>query len=473
METKLRGSRSEGPGLRQAGDFAVGLAVCGYLIAASVGLPLFEDGSFYLFVIATEQAPELPNLRVTGVLPQLPAVAAFSLGADLPLGRLVFSAAYMAIPLVNLVGCWWLLRRRSPALLMLVLPSFLGLQLNFSGVSELLSGVYLTWWVLLAMLLLPERRWVMAVASAWAPLMLMLHPLAFILCFGLAAVAWLLSRQGRERIDARGRIAWRRIGLWLAANGLARLAWTALALNAYERGRLEPSSALNYLFGETTAQHLLIGILVLATLLSFRALHRAREPASRSRLLVITLWLALLSSCWVGAHFVLGQGIVLKSVITVAVALLGMVAVTLLVLQREADPTRARGRVPSAAVRLAGVALLTLLLAKSSAWWTGIRGLQDIVASSDTPCIRLGADEPYSLQWPWMRVTDGWATPFTALVTRPFVPGRDGAGPHPVAVMLDKDGCERLRATGEVRLPADTRIPFERLNAAFGPLRRP
>ena len=156
------GSRPAGARLRRAGDLAVGLAVCGYLIAALVGLPLFEDGSLYLFVIATEHAPELPNLRVSGTLPQLPAVAAFALGADLPVGRLVFSAGYAAVPLITLVGCWWLLRRRSPALLLLVLPSFVGLQLNFSGVSELLSGLYLTWPLLLGMLLSPERRWVMA-----------------------------------------------------------------------------------------------------------------------------------------------------------------------------------------------------------------------------------------------------------------------------------------------------------------------
>jgi hypothetical protein len=211
--------------LRSAGDFAVALAVCGYLVAAAIGLPLFEDGSFYFFTIVTEHAAVVPNLRVSAVLPQLPAVMAFWLGADLVLGRFIFSAAYMSIPLAALVGCWLLLRRRLPALFLLVLPSFLALQLNFSGVSELLSGLYLTWPLLLAMLLLPKRRWVMVLAIAWGPLLLLLHPMTFIFSVGLGLVAWLLSRESGDwvaSVAVKERRVWRRIGLWLVANGLVR-----------------------------------------------------------------------------------------------------------------------------------------------------------------------------------------------------------------------------------------------------------
>lgn len=459
--------------LARAGDLAVGLAVCGYLISAAVGLPLFEDGSYYLFVIATEHTPELPNLRFPAMLPQLPAAAAFVLGADLTVGRTLFAASYGAIPLLSLLACWWLLRRRAPALLLLVLPSFLALQLNFSGVSELLTALYLTWPLLLAMLLLPGHRRVMALAVAWGPLLLLLHPLAFVFCFGLAGVAWLIAGQGRERTDPGARIAWRRIAVWLAANGLVRLLWTALGLNDYERGRLNPSSALNYVLGETPAQHLLVALLILATLLALWTLLRSRARTGGARRLVTVLSLALPVTLWVGGEFILGRGIVLKSAITVGVGLLGMASVVLLVLTRRDLPTLACARVPATAVRLAGIALLALLLAKSSAWLTGVRGLQDIVADTDAACIGFGADAPYSLQWPWMAIVDEWSAPLTALVTRPFVPRADGAGFQPVAIMLKRDGCAVLQATGEARLPADTRISFERLNAAFGPLRPP
>ena len=470
---------------RRAGDFAVALAVCGYLVAAAVGLPLFEDGSFYFFTIVIEHAAVVPNLRVSAVLPQLPAVVAFSLGADLALGRFIFSAAYMGIPLTTLVGSWLLLRRRVPALLLLVLPSFLALQLNFSGVSELLSGLYLTWPVLLAMLLVPQRRWAMALAIGWGPLLLFLHPLTFIFCFGLGLVAWLLWLESDDRLDTKGRIVWRRIGLWLVANGLARIAWTAFGLNDYERGRLAPASALGYVFGETAAQHLLIAMLVCVMLLCFWMLYRRQLSSWASRALLLLLWLVLLIAAWVSAEYLLGEGIVLKSAITLGVGLLGMAAVTWLVLQREmgcslqretgcslqrevgyclqweagrgmqpeAGLSAAGSKLPSTAARVLGVALLMLLLAKSSAWWTGVRGLQDIVASSDAACIEFGDNEPYSLQWPWMVITDSWPTPFTALVTRPFVPTSEDGQFQPIAVLLKHDGCQQLRATGMLHLP--------------------
>jgi hypothetical protein len=483
--------------LRRAGDFAVALAVFGGVIAALVGLPLFEDGSFYFFTIVTEQAAVVPNLRVSAVLPQLPAVASFFVGADLALGRFIFSAAYMAIPLAALVGSWLLLRRRAPVLLLLVLPSFLALQLNFSGVSELLSSVYLTWPVLLAMLLVPQRRWVLVLAVAWGPLLLFLHPLAFIFCFGLGLVAWLLSRESGDRLDTKGRILWRRIGVWLVANGVARIAWTSIGLNDYERGRLQPSSALGYLFGESIAQHLLIAVLVCVTLIGFWMLHRPQRSVWVSRALRLLLWPMMMVAAWVSVEYLRGEGIVLKSAMTLGVGVLGMAVVTGLVLRREAGLSSQQelghglqretrrsvqaeagrsalgSKLPSAALRVLGVTLLMLLMAKSSAWWTGVRGLQDIVASSDAACIHFGDNEPYSLQWPWMVITDSWPTPFTALVTRPFVPTAEDGQFQPIALMLAHDGCEELRATGVVRLPIGIELPFERVDAVFGSLRRP
>ncbi|WP_201219690.1 hypothetical protein [Halochromatium roseum] len=512
--------------LRGAGDLAVALAVCGYLVAAAVGLPLFEDGSFYFFTIVTEQVAVVPNLRFSAVLPQLPAVMAVSLGADLAWGRLIFSAAYMAIPLATLVGSWLLLRRRAPALLLLVLPSFLAMQLNFSGVSELLTGLYLTWPLLLAMLLMPQRRWVMVLAIVWGPLLLLLHPLAFIFCFGLGLVAWLLSWASGGRVAwvaVKERLVWRRIGLWLVANGLARLAWTAFGLNDYERGRLAPASALGYLFGETVAQHLLIAMLVCVMLLCVWVWHRRQLPSWASRALLLLLWLVLLIAAWVSAEYLLGEGIVLKSAMTLGVGLLGMAAMIWLVLwreegrllrreagqslpleaeqglQREAEPglqreagqslqreaeaergvrkaaglSAACGSLPTTAMRMLGVALLMLLLAKSSAWWTGVRGLQDIVARGDTACIPFGDNEPYSLQWPWMVITDSWPTPFTALVTRPFVPTSEDGQFQPIAVMLKHDGCEQFHATGMLYLPIGVSRPFEAVDAVLGPLRPP
>jgi hypothetical protein len=440
------------------------------LIACLVSLPLFSDGSHYFFVVATEWRPVLPNLRVTAILPQLPAAAAFALGAELPLGRLLFSAGYIAVPAASLLACWWLLRRREEGLLLFVLLSFLGLQLNFSGVSELLSALYLTWPLLLGMILVPGRGWVKAYAVAAGPLLLLLHPLAFLLCFGLALLAWLIGRR-----DSGLAPTWRRIGLWLLASGAARLLWTALGLNAYERGRLNAASALNYVLTESLAQHLLLATILIA-MAAAAWVPAARQgdfagTERRDRLLALVLAAALAGSIWVGAELVLGLGIVLKSAATFGVGLLAMAALAWLMLRGRASAHS--GSLPALTPLLCGVAILVLLLAKSTAWWTATRSLQNLIASSDAACIRFGADEPYGLQWPWMSAVDDWATPFTALATRPFVPTSEGAGYQPVALLLSGDRCELLGRTGEVRLTGWMSTPFEVVDAAFGPLRRP
>jgi hypothetical protein len=82
-------------------------------------------------------------------------------------------------------------------------------------------------------------------------------------------------------------------------------------------------------------------------------------------------WLVLLSACWVRAELILGHGIVLKSAITIAVGLLGTAALTLVALRAGSERVPA----PSTALRLAGVTLLVLVLAKSAAWWRATRGL--------------------------------------------------------------------------------------------------
>jgi hypothetical protein len=321
------------------------------------------------------------------------------------------------------------------------------------------------------MLLLPSRRWVMLYALAAGPLLLLLHPLSFLPCFGLAALAWLTGGE-----EARLRRTWRGIGLWLLANALARLAWTATGLNEYERGRLEASSAINYLFPETLAQHLMLAAVVAGILLTAWALRM--EPSAvtaHDRLARLTrgaLALTLMAAIWVGAELLLGRGVVLKSAATFGVGLIAMAAFSWLVLrERGRRPPHPNGAMLGPL--LCGVAILVLLLAKSSAWWTATRSLQNIVASSDVPCIPFGEDEPFGLQWPWMAIVDDWAAPFTALTTRAFVQRMDGQGSQPIALLLKDDRCGLLRETGEVMFTSWKRGPFEQVDRAFGPLRRP
>ena len=230
---------------------------CAYVVTALVGLPLFQDGAWYFFKIATSGVPELPNLRYTALLPQLPTAWAAPLVDDAVMLRHVFSLSYVALPVASLLGCWLLVRRRAPALMLFPLLWFLLNLTNFSAVSELLSSLYLTWPLVLAMLLAPGRYWTRAYAGIAAPMLATLHPLAFLPAFALAllaaALAWLWPRL---------RWAWGSIAALLLVAGLFRLVWTITGVNSYERGRLQTDSAINYLMTETLGQHLLLGVVL-------------------------------------------------------------------------------------------------------------------------------------------------------------------------------------------------------------------
>lgn len=59
---------------QRAIDLGLIAVACGYTVTALVGLPLFQDGAWYFFKIVTKGVAELPNLRYTAILPQLPTV---------------------------------------------------------------------------------------------------------------------------------------------------------------------------------------------------------------------------------------------------------------------------------------------------------------------------------------------------------------------------------------------------------------
>ena len=239
--------------IRRAVDPALLLIAGAYLIAALVGLPLFGDGGYYFFKLATDGEPLLPNLRFTALLPQLPGLAAMQFTADPVLLRQVFSISYQSLPWLSLAACWLLLRSRMPWLMLLPLLSLAGTLLNFSAVSELLSGLYLVWPLVLAMALAPERPWVRIYAFLSGPLLLALHPMAFVLAFALAAAAGFIAWRAPDL-----RRVWRRLAIWIGLNGLIRLVWTLVGANAYERTNLTDTGMAHYLLPETAMQQLLL-----------------------------------------------------------------------------------------------------------------------------------------------------------------------------------------------------------------------
>jgi len=458
---------------RRVIDIGLIAVVCAYAITAFVGLPLFQDGAWYFFKIATSGVAELPNLRYTALLPQLPTVWAAPVVDDAVMLRHIFSLSYVALPVASLLGCWLLVRRRAPALMLFPLLWFLLNLVNFSGVSELLSSLYLTWPLVLAMLLAPRRYWTRAYAGITGPMLAALHPLAFLPALALAllaaALAWLRPRLRR---------AWGWLAGMLLAAGLFRLVWTAMGANSYERGRLQGDSAIRYLLTETLGQHLLLGaVLLLGVASAAGMLARGAVRTWSLRLAQTIAWLLPAIVLLIGLEILNGEGIKLKSGLSfvVGLVLMGLASVVALapLLSRRVGnagvETTLDGRARIAA--LIATCMVTLLLAKSAAWWTATRGLQNLLAEARADCITMSATEPFGLQWPWMAIIDDWATPMNALAFRPYLVLQPDRGIEPVPLLLRHDRCAVARETGKVYATSWIERDIEVVDDRFGPLR--
>ena len=378
------------------------------------------------------------------------------------------------MPVASLLGCCFVVRPQAPALILFPLLWFLLNLVNFSGVSELLSSLYLSWPLVLAMLIAPWRSWTRAYAGIAAPMLVALHPLAFLPAFALAllaaALAWL--RPGLRR--AWGWLA----GLLLITSGLFRLAWTIMGANEYERGRLQTDSAIHYLMTETLGQHLLLGVvLVLGLASAIGMLARGALRHWSLRLCRSVAWLLPAIALLIGFEILNGEGIKLKSGLSFVLGLLlmGLASAVILVpllpgrLGRLSNEVALEGRGQIAA--LITTCMVILLLAKSTAWWTATRGLQNLLAESRADCITLSATEPFALQWPWMGIIDDWATPMNALAFRPYLLLKPELGIEPVPLLLRHDRCEIARETGQVHVTSWIERDVEVLNQRFGPLR--
>lgn len=436
-------------------------------IAALVGLPLYGDGTLYYFRLVMDGVPEIPNLRLGAVLPQLPALVAARLSEDLTLPRHLFSLAYAALPVLSLLLCWLVVRRSAPVLVLFPALFLVANLVNLSGVSELLTGLYLTWPFVPLAALYPHRRITWISGAALAPLLLLLHPLAFLLLFALATLAWLNARR-HPGVGAH----WRRLRAVLVAAGALRLLWTLAGANAYERGYQEITEAAYYLMADTATKSLLLVLVLTLGLLLALALDQQARGWARwaGRGLGLGFLLVPLVAMVLGGEFLAGGGIKLKvgAVYPLGLLLMGLTVATAGVAEGDAQsaggvPGRGHRALPCGSWLCAcALAMVLVTSAKSAAWWTATRGLINTTASSELACIHLGPEEPYGLQWPWMAIVDNWTAPMAALIYR---------GPWPIPLLLPGDGCALLERTGLARLHPWIRYPRADLESRFGPLR--
>jgi len=447
---------ADGCGITARGlmDLALVLVVVGYAAVAAVGLPLFGDGAHYFVEILLEDEALIPNDRYAAVLPQLPAVLALALTDDPVALRRVFSAGYAVMPVLALLGCWLIVRRRAPALILLPLLSFLALQINFSSVSELMLSLVLSWPAALLLMLRPRWPGTWGYGLLLAPLLALLHPLAFAPALLLAGAA--LAGVWHERPWP---IMTRVVAVLMAFAALVRLGWTVFGLNAYERAHTQGDSAMDYLLPATDLLALLLAlVLLLGGLVGWWLLRPGRALAWAIGVVLGVLSFVAVSA---GLGFIQGIGIELKAALTFPVGLV-LMAITVMVVWRGPAAVPIQGIARTALVL--AVLILLMALSRSVTWWTATHGLADLLASSEATCIPFGPQQPFSLQWPWMAIIDDWTTPMQALAFR------DPDWPAPL--MLPDDGCARLAADGIARLTSWFAQPIERLEDNFGPLRR-
>lgn len=457
----------------------VDLAVAGIaamsLLAAVAGLPLYADGAHYLFRLLVDDAPYVPDGRLTAVLPQLPALVASRIGGDLDLIRLAYAVAYGSLPVLSIWTCWLILRRRAPALMLFVALAAVLDQINFSAVSELLLVLYLTWPVALVIAVAPEALRASAVRRGvvWAsgPLLVLLHPVsvAALLLLAFAAAAM-------RRLDPSSRRAWTVLGAWFLVCAGTRMLISLAGVSDYESSHLAGQGAVWYLLTQTWAQH---GLLLAVTGIALLAAREALASSTRVLLAGWSGWIAMvviaaLTLLW-STDILWGHGIRLKSGVTFVVSLLLLGCALVVAMGWRARGPRPRtiatGWAAPLLACLLGVAVLTGV--KTAAWWTATRGLQNVISDSTGPCLRHSPHEPFGLQWPWMVIVDEWNAPMNALLFRPGYREPGASGLAPIPVLLPDDGCARLPQTGLAYMTPWLPVPWERLDRLFGPLRPP
>lgn len=446
-------------------EVGLALVLLSQLLVALVGLPLFGDGAYYFFAITLDGEPVIPNGRLAALPFQLPALVASWLSTDIGLIRHVFALTYAALPVASLLACWALVRRCAPQLILFPALGFVMLQVNFSSVSELLISLQLVWPFVLMALVVPGWRITRDYGMLLAPLLVLLHPLSFVLAAPLSLLALLTSRTAplTECATFRRRWVWLAAGFALAA-GL-RLLWTGLGANAYERGRLVWDSALRYLLAETLTQGLLLTLVVaLGLLLTLGLVGSRRARETLMRLASLGFLLLPLLGLLVAIDILGGEGIKLKVALTLPIGVLLMALAVIAGRVSRGDETtdgRHRGQIGRLFIS-AALAILLIATAKSVAWWTATHGLMNATASAEVECVSFDAETPYALQWPWMVIIDNWTVPMNALVFR---------APWPIAPLLPADGCRHLRETGQLRLASWIEHPVGRVETRFGPLR--
>jgi hypothetical protein len=424
--------------------------LAGVAVAAVAGLPLFQDGSSYLFEILLTRSA-VRHHRASVLLIQLPTIVTAKLvakldiddGRGLALVRLVFSASYALVPLIALGLSWLILRRTRQELLIWPALIILFVNLvNFSWVSELLIGVQLCCPLLLAWIVAPGRRGTWITTAVLLPIVCLLHPL----------ISPVLLVIAMAMFYAHGRNGTAGAAVFASAAVLRALAST-LSLTAYEASFLAPTEMREYLI-LTSWENVLF---LLAALAIGVVCWRARAAATTERELRMAYRTCMVVAGGAAAVLV-AQYIVhrpypfpLKTGLAVAVAAALMLA-TAVDTRAAVSPIEARERIRL--VTVLACVFLAVVVAKSLMWRSAVASLARSVASVDGGCV-----EPVTPEFAWLHraphtIIDNWALPTLALVTQDS---------RPRTLLLQPGDCRRFFETRMVQIDPWSLIPARAL----------
>lgn len=480
------------------------------LIAAIVGLPLFQDGSSYMLEMLIDHAV-VRNGRVSILLFQLPTIilikAFLRLGADtlttLPIVRLVFNLNYALTPFIALLLSWLVVRKKRAELLIWAALIILFVNLvNFSWVSELLIAVQFACPLLLALLQDPKSKTFWILFAVLVPFTFFLHPLVIVLYLLMAVASACIS----FRQPAYQRIARLIMTLFLLA-AVTRAIYSFFTLSSYELSFVSSGEATNY-FVISRVENLLfivaaaeLGFLILLSqflintnnwvrktlfwLIALQALlllfltarllfHNYRSAAflvsgigllvfiyfwnsrdsnpfeKMQRLYVSYTFLALTASSLLLAQYTLKDRIFTLKMGSDLFAVLFIMMLAIIDSGREVMSFDSLWRFRF------GVALSVLfcgvILAKSMIWQTSVHRLEQTLRQTSTACTEISPASYGWLENPPYTIINNWAISSLALVIQERQPRK---------LLLAQNDCQLFYQSGEVQIDPWSRFSKE------------
>lgn len=467
-------------------DGLLAVIVGSYLLSAVVGFPLFGDGAFYWFSLAVDQQPIVPNLRFSALLPQLPAILLSRFSQDPIILRYALSFSYAMVPVISLLSCWFLVRRKTPFLLIFPLLWIAIMQINYSAVSELLIAVHLTWPLVFAVVFYQNSLATLCLGYVLGVVLLAIHPLSFILGAAISILVLHRHRSSRNssplintnesKYGTANHLVW--LGVWFFAMSLLRALITVLSLNDYERSMLRAGSVEDYLVPVTLIQSLYLACSFMLGIFCYRYLRshfksgRVRlAPQYSLRLNAVSISMLLISFL-VALEIYTGIPTKPKSGLSFIIGVLLIMLAYLScpspkTLRSHCSQSDAFLGALKSAIYSSVAAIVMIMMVKSLVWSQATHQLWTLVSGADPPCIVFTDHQPSLLKQPNMIMLNNWSAPFSALAFRPFT-CKDCQS----SLLLPYTGCAVLDATNNVNLTHWATRPWTLIDSRVGPLRK-